>query len=243
MLDKGIRLIGVLALFASFLSCGGGSSNAFNEGRKAEARKDWDTALVDYEKALQRDPANSQYILHEKQARLHASMMHLENGRRLLKDGKIDEAAGELKKATSIDSTNQAAAQELESLSHQQPAEVNWERLSQDFGVPHPILAQTYARELLNVEPFPAFEGYSSRLLAESFDSSNLYWARLADEMGYSPVLLNRLAPELTRRMVEKIFATNFEDWPAILRAMRETGEELRQGKIALLTPSGAVAQ
>ena len=135
------------------------------------------------------------------------------------------------------------AAQELESLSHQQPAEVSGERLSQDFGVPHPILAQTYARELLNVEPFPAFEGYSSRLLAESFDSSNLYWARLADEMGYSPVLLNRLAPELTRRMVEKIFATNFEDWPAILRAMRETGEELRQGKITLLTTSGAVAQ
>ena len=35
--------------------------------------------------------------------------------------------------------------------------------------------------------------------------------------------------------MVEKIFATDFEDWPAILRAMRETGEEFRQGKIASL--------
>ena len=100
--------------------------------------------------------------------------------------------------------------------------------------MPHPILAQSYARELLNVKPFPAFMGYSSRLLAESWDSSNLYWARLADEMGYSPVMLNRLVPELTRRMVEKIFATDFEDWPAILRAMRETGEEFRQGKIAL---------
>jgi len=133
--------------------------------------------------------------------------------------------------------------QELESLARQYPAEVRWKRLSQDFGVPHPILAQTYARELLNVEPFPAFEGYSSRLLAESWDSSNLYWARLADEKGYSPVLLNRLAPELTHRMVEKIFATNFEDWPAILRAMRETGEELRQGKIALLPTSGTLAQ
>ena len=134
-------------------------------------------------------------------------------------------------------------SQELETLSGQDPAEVSWDRLSQDFGVPHPILAQTYARELLNVEPFPAFEGYSSRLLAESWDSSNLYWARLADEMGYSPVLLNRLAPELTHRMVEKIFATNFEDWPAILRAMRETGEELRQGKIALLPTGGTLAQ
>ena len=58
---------------------------------------------------------------------------------------------------------------------------------------------------------------------------------RLADELGYPPVMLNRLVPELTYRMVEKIFATDFEDWPAMLRAMRETGEEFRQGKIASL--------
>ena len=120
-------------------------------------------------------------------------------------------------------------------LSREYPEELNWERLSQDFGVPHPILARTYARELLNVRPLPMFGGYSSRLLAETWDSTNLYWARLADEMGYPPVMLNRLAPELTRRMVAKIFATDLNDWPAILRAMRETGEEFRQGKIASL--------
>jgi hypothetical protein len=135
------------------------------------------------------------------------------------------------------------AGQELESLCRRYPAELSWERLSQDFGVPHPILAQSYARELLNLKPFPAFEGYSSRLLAESWDSSNLYWARLADEKGYSPVMLNRLVPELTHRMVEKIFASDFEDWPAMLRAMRETGEEFRQGKIASLSTSGALTQ
>jgi hypothetical protein len=135
------------------------------------------------------------------------------------------------------------AGQELESLCQRYPAELSWERLSQDFGVPHPILAQSYARELLNLKPFPAFEGYSSRLLAESWDSSNLYWARLADEKGYSPVMLNRLVPELTHRMVEKIFATDFEDWPAMLRAMRETGEEFRQGKIASSSMVGAKTQ
>jgi hypothetical protein len=135
------------------------------------------------------------------------------------------------------------AGRELESLCRRYPAEVNWERISQDFGVPHPILAQSYSRELLNLKPFPAFEGYSSRLLAESWDSSNLYWARLADEKGYSPVMLNRLVPELTHRMVEKIFATDFEDWPAMLRAMRETGEEFRQGKIASLSTTGAATQ
>jgi hypothetical protein len=47
-------------------------------------------------------------------------------------------------------------------------------------------------------------------------------------------VALNRLVPELTRRMVANIFATDIEDWPALTRAMRETGEEFRQGKIAL---------
>lgn len=127
------------------------------------------------------------------------------------------------------------AGEELESLASRYPAEVSWERLSEDFGVPHPALAQNYTRELLKVKPFPAFMGYSSRLLAESWDSNNLYWARLADEQGYSPVMLNRLVPELTHRMIEKIFATDFEDWPAMLRAMRETGEEFRAGKIGSL--------
>jgi hypothetical protein len=105
---------------------------------------------------------------------------------------------------------------------------VSWERLSRDFGVPHPVLAQTYGRELLNVPPVPAFSGYSSRLLAESWDSGNLYWARLADETGSSPEALNRMVPDLTRRMVEKVFATDFEDWPALVRALRETGEAYR---------------
>ena len=130
---------------------------------------------------------------------------------------------------------------ELESLASRSPEEVSWERLSQDFGVPHPALAQTYARELLNVKPFPAIMGYSSRLMAESWESNNLYWARLTDELGYPPVMLNRLVPELTHRMIEKIFATHFEDWPAVLRAMRQTGEEFRQGKVTPL-PKSAVA-
>jgi hypothetical protein len=130
------------------------------------------------------------------------------------------------------------AGRELEDLSKQDPADLAWARLSQDFGVPHPVLARSYARELINVRPFPMFQGYSSRLLAETWDSTNLYWARLADEMGYPPVTLNRLAPELTGRMVAKIFATDLNDWPAILRAMRETGEEFRQGKVTSLPAS-----
>jgi hypothetical protein len=128
------------------------------------------------------------------------------------------------------------ASQQLENLSRLHPAEVSWERLSKDFGVPHPTLARNYTPELLNVRPFPFFGGYSSRLFSESWESSNLYWARLADEKGYPPVMLNRLVPELTRHMTAKIFATSIEDWPAILRAMQATGEEFREGKIASLS-------
>jgi len=136
-------------------------------------------------------------------------------------------------------SSRGAAGEELESLSRQYPAEVNWERLSRDFGVPHPILARTYALELINIGPLPSFEGYSSRLLSETWDSPNLYWARLADEMGYPPVALNRLVPLLTLQMVVKIFATDLDDSPAILRAMREVGEEFRQGRLAALPAKG----
>ena len=162
-----------------------------------------------------------------------------------LRDGHVEDALGYMTPADSFYLTAEfrrrfadntpwgPAGQELDSLCKQSPAELSWDRLSEHFGVPHKILAQSYARELLNMKPFPAFAGYSSRLMAESWDSNNLYWARLADEKGYPPVALNLLVPELTRRMVEKIFATDFEDWTALLRALRETGDDFRQGKLA----------
>jgi hypothetical protein len=133
------------------------------------------------------------------------------------------------------------AGQELAELSQRDPTEVSWERLSEDFGVPHPALEQSYACELLNTKPLPTLMGYSSRLLGESWDSNNLLWARLADEGGYSPVMLHVMVPELTHRMVEKIAATDLEDWPALLRALRETAEEFRQGKIPTLAKSEPV--
>ena len=133
-----------------------------------------------------------------------------------------------------------AAGKELEELIRLYPNEASSERLSRDFGVSHPALAHTYGRELMTGKFFPTFRDYSSRLLGESWESNNLYWARLADELGYPPVMLNRLVPELTHRMIEKLFASTLEDWPALSRAMRETGEEFREGKIASLKKAGA---
>jgi hypothetical protein len=146
-------------------------------------------------------------------------------------------AAAFRKRSSVKASTVGPANQQLDELLRQDAKETSAERVAKDFGVPHPTLARTNTLELLNVKPFPFFGGYSSRLFAESWESGNLYWARLADEMGYSPVILNRMVPELTRRMTAKIFATELEDWPAMLRAMQETGDELRRGKI--VSPAG----
>jgi hypothetical protein len=125
-----------------------------------------------------------------------------------------------------------SASRELDDLAHKSPLEISPERLSRAFGVPHPTLEQTNGCSILSLKPLPAYSGDAYALMGESWESSNLYWARLADEMGYAPESLNLLIPELSRRMIAKIFATDLEDWPAILRAMEQTGEEFRHGGV-----------
>jgi hypothetical protein len=125
------------------------------------------------------------------------------------------------------------AGRELDDLAQKDRSDVTPEHLSKDFGTPHPAMAQSNTNTLLDTGIFPFSGAFEGRLFAESWESSNLYWARLADEMGYSPVMLNVLVPDLTRHMVAKIFATDLDDWPALLRATRETGDQFRQGKIA----------
>jgi hypothetical protein len=130
------------------------------------------------------------------------------------------------------------ANRELDDLAGKNPADTSPQRLAADFGVPHPTLANSNSPALLISDPFPVASGYGSRLFGESWESSNLYWARLADEKGEPPAMLNILVPELTRQMVANISATSIDDWPALLRAMQQTGEQFRQGKINIHTAS-----
>ena len=154
MLGRRIRLFaGSLAVLLS-LSCGGGGSAAFRAGRKAELRKDYDTALIDYQKALHDNPANAQYQLYEKLARKDAAFFHLKQGRNLLQQGRPDEAAGEFQKAVSIDPTNEAAAQELSKLQAAQ-AQAHREReqaLKQALKAQEPQPSPTE----IQLKPFPA---------------------------------------------------------------------------------------
>ena len=131
-------------------------------------------------------------------------------------------------------STWSPAGRELSGLCTKFPAYSKWERLSADFGVPHPAFRVTKSSALLNMKAISSFEGNAGRIFAESWESNNLYWARIADEMGYPPVEMNLLVPELTRDMITNIFASNTDDWPALLRAMHVTGEEFRKGRLRL---------
>lgn len=109
------------------------------------------------------------------------------------------------------------------------PALLNYRAIGRFFGTPKPTLANSYQPELLNLRTFPTLMGYSSRILAESWESNLLFYAALADEVHMSPAQLNVVIPEWTQQTVERIFATHLEDWPALLRSLRLVGDDVRQ--------------
>ena len=119
-------------------------------------------------------------------------------------------------------------AEDIRRLLAESPAELSPEAISQAFGTPKPTLANTYGLELLNIRTFPTLMGYSSRILAESWESNLLYYAALADQIHAQPAQMNLLVPSWTQQTVEHIFATHLEDWPALLRSLRLVGDGVR---------------
>ena len=118
--------------------------------------------------------------------------------------------------------------EEIRRLEKEDPQQVNYAAVSRAFGTPKPTLTSSYRPELLLLRTFPTLMGYSSRIMAEGWESPLLYWASLADALHVPPARLNVLIPELTQKTVERIFATHLEDWPALLRSLRLVGEDLR---------------
>ncbi|HML18420.1 MAG TPA: hypothetical protein VK419_15425 [Bryobacteraceae bacterium] len=118
-------------------------------------------------------------------------------------------------------------AGDLRRMAAEAPAELNARVISRAFGTPKPVLANSYQPELLNLRTFPTLMGYSSRILAETWESNLLYYGALADQAHIRPAELNVLIPEWTAETVERIFATHLEDWPALLRSLRLVGDDV----------------
>jgi len=123
---------------------------------------------------------------------------------------------------------NSCILAELRQLAQASPQEVNYAAISRSFGTPKPTLANSYEPELLGLRTFPTLMGYSSRIMAESWESNTLYWAALADELSLPPAQLNLRIPEWTQKLVERIFASHLEDWPAVLKSLRLVGDDVR---------------
>ncbi len=105
---------------------------------------------------------------------------------------------------------------------------MSYAAISRAFGTPKPTLTHSYQPQLLFLRTFPTLMGYSSRIMAESWESNALFWASLADQLYLPPAQLNVLIPEWTQKTVERIFATHLEDWPALLRSLRLIGDDVR---------------
>ncbi len=130
------------------------------------------------------------------------------------------------------ESKSDPGAEELAHLRSVAPDQVSMEAISRAWGTSKPTLTNSYRQELLNLKTFPALMGYSSRIMAESWESNQLYWAEIGDEMGVPPAQLTLLIPQWTQQAVQRIFAANLEDWPALLRSLRSVGEDARAGKL-----------
>jgi hypothetical protein len=120
-------------------------------------------------------------------------------------------------------------AEDMRAMAAENPEDLSPRAISHAFGTPKPLLSTSYEPALLNLRTFPTLMGYSSRILAESWESNLLFYAALADEVHIRPAELNLRVPEWTQQTVEHIFATHLEDWPALLRSLRLVGDEVRQ--------------
>ncbi len=121
------------------------------------------------------------------------------------------------------------ASEQMKAIAAENASELDAAAIGRLFGTPKPTLTHSYQPGLLYLRTFPALMGYSSRLLAESWESNNLYYAALADEVGVPMSQLDAYVPEWNRSTIENIFATHLEDWPALLRSLHITANGVRQ--------------
>ncbi len=107
------NLCGLVLLATVLLTGCPRASQETSAGSKAEALKDYDTALDDYNKALQTAPNNTEYKLRAARARFEAAQWHVDQGRRFRDQANLDLALAEFRKAQMIDPSSAVAQQEL----------------------------------------------------------------------------------------------------------------------------------
>lgn len=112
MVDRTVKVLCVVMVTLLLAACPKGTLE-YKAGRKAELEKDYDSALIHYERALKEDPRNVEYQFRVRRARFDAGTYHLTQGRKMREAGQLEPAAAEFEKAFAIDPSSFVAEQEL----------------------------------------------------------------------------------------------------------------------------------
>jgi len=103
----------ILALALGVPSYPDESKAAYKRGIQAESQKQYDAAFEAFKQAYALRPKEPKYVNAYLRARAYAGEQHVSTGIKLRDNLKLQEAMVEFQRATEIDSTNFAAAQEL----------------------------------------------------------------------------------------------------------------------------------
>ena len=110
------RSTGVFAISLAILfltGCAKGNQE-YNQGKKAEAIDDYDSAVIHYERALKSDPLNAEYKLRLMRMRFEDGQYHVDQGRKLSDQGNLQMALVEFQKGLMIDPASPIAQQEIQ---------------------------------------------------------------------------------------------------------------------------------
>jgi len=134
-------LVASFVTFAAAAMAGCGSTHrnkqAYKAGFRAESTGDYDTAVIEYDKALKSDPLNTEFKLHDIQAHFAAGQFHVEQGEKALKKGALEMALGEFEKAQAVDPSSTIAQQDAQK-TLEQLAKVKNEEQPKPVGVEPP---------------------------------------------------------------------------------------------------------
>lgn len=164
MTSRSIFAIILLAAAASFGLRGAhvyaeSANSDYKQGQAAEAREDYDTALDDYQKALKKNPKDTQFKIALSRVRVTASSVHVSKGRTLEQAGDTQAALGEFLHAAEIDPSNEAAQQEIARLRQKQGENAP----VPDAGLPEP---PAEAEQLQSIESPPELKPVSNEPLS-----------------------------------------------------------------------------
>jgi len=107
------KTIGICLLLTAFWGCAT-FSRSYRLGNDAYVNRDWEAAIEYYEKAVLENPANSVYRLALTRARLAASHSYVAEARKLVREGKREDALAAYERALDYDPRNYWLSQEIQ---------------------------------------------------------------------------------------------------------------------------------